>query len=68
MSAGATKCTCDAPHVERVELSPLHILGPGTFWRAAKPGDYYLAGHGLHFHTEADANEYAFEGEINGDD
>lgn len=53
-------CSCDAPHVERVELSPLHIMGAGTYWRAAKPGGIYLMGHGLHFHTEADANEYAF--------
>lgn len=53
-------CRCDVPHVERVELSPLHILGPGTYWRAAKPGGIYLAGHGSHFYSEADANEYAF--------
>lgn len=56
-----TTCHCDVPHVQRVELSPIHILGPGTFWRAAKPGGIYLAGHGTHFYTEEAANEYAFE-------
>ncbi|WXW93186.1 hypothetical protein SEA_BRAYBEAST_50 [Arthrobacter phage BrayBeast] len=53
-------CRCDAPHVEKVKLGPLHILGQGTFWRAAKPGGIYLAGHGAHFYTEDAANEYAF--------
>lgn len=59
---GAVKCTCDTAHVEKVELSPLHILGPGTFWRAAKPGGYYLVEHGNHFFNEQDANDYAFGG------
>lgn len=54
------RCTCDVPHVEKVELSPLHVLGPGTFWRAAKPGKVYLVGHGNHFYTQADAEDYAF--------
>lgn len=58
--SGATVCECAAPHVERVELSPLHILGPGTAWRAAKPGCTYLVGHGIHFYTEAAARDYAF--------
>jgi hypothetical protein len=58
--SGATFCRCDVPHVERVELSPLHILGPGTYWLAAKPGGVYLVGHGNHFYTEAEAQEYAF--------
>lgn len=58
--SGATFCHCDAPHVKRVELSPISILGLGTYWLAAKPGGVYLVGHGNHFYTEADANEYAF--------
>jgi hypothetical protein len=60
--SGATFCRCVAPHVERVELSPLHILGPGIFWQAAKPGGVYLAGHGNHFYTEVAARDYAFGG------
>ncbi|QDK01952.1 hypothetical protein SEA_VIBAKI_72 [Arthrobacter phage Vibaki] len=55
-----TTCDCDAPHVERVELSPLHILGAGGAWRAARPGGVYLAGHGYHFETEQAARDYAF--------
>lgn len=55
-----TKCECAAPHVERVELSPLHILGPGRYWRAARPGGIYLAGHGWHFEDEQAARAYAF--------
>jgi hypothetical protein len=55
-----TTCTCDAPHVERVELSPLHVLGPGTVWRAARPGGTYLTGHGWHFDDQTAANAYAY--------
>ena len=58
--SGAIFCRCDVPHVELVWLPPMHILGPGTYWRAAKPGGVYLAGHGSHFYTEADAQAYAF--------
>ena len=58
--SGATYCTCDTAHVERVMLSPLHILGPGEAWRAARPGNAYIAGHGWHFAGEAEANAYAF--------
>ena len=55
-----TKCACDAPHVDRVETSSISVFGAGVYWRAAKPGGIYLAGHGYHFATESDANDYAF--------
>lgn len=52
-------CTCTRGHVRRVELSPLHIMGPGTYWLAARPGDVYLAGHGFHFYDWDEAVSYA---------
>lgn len=55
-----TKCECPAPHVSRVELSPIHILGKGIVWLAARPGGVYLTGHGWHFDSEQAAKEYAF--------
>lgn len=60
-----TTCECEGPHVERVELPPGHLLGPGTVWRAAKPGgtwvrDHVLAGHGWYFDDQIAAEEYAF--------
>lgn len=58
--SGVVKCDCDTAHVEKVELSEIHILGPGTAWRAARTGESYLVGHGWHFETEQAANEYAF--------
>ena len=51
-------CECPAPHYERVELGPLHLLGPGVAWRAAIPGKVYLVGHGWHFDTEDAAKTY----------
>ncbi|GLU58593.1 hypothetical protein [Paenarthrobacter ureafaciens] len=55
-----TRCTCAAPHVEKVRTSPISIFGEGEAWRAAKPGGLYIAGHGFHFKTEEAAMEYAF--------
>lgn len=52
-------CTCARGHVRRVELSPLHIMGPGTYWLAARPGEVYLAGHGFHFYDWGEAVSYA---------
>lgn len=58
--SSVTTCHCAAPHVRKVETSPISIFGKGTYWLAAKPGGMYLVGHGWHFATEEDANEYAF--------
>lgn len=58
--SSVTMCQCDAPHVRKVETSSISIFGAGTHWQAARPGGMYLFGHGYHFATEADAEEYAF--------
>lgn len=54
-----TTCKCERPHVKRVTLSTLHIMGPGTYWVAARPGGMYLVGHGWHYDTWEDAIHYA---------
>ena len=55
-----TECRCEEAHVEKVTTSRLSIFGEGEYWRAARPGNFYLAGHGFHFDTEDEARAYAF--------
>ena len=54
-----TTCKCARAHVRKVRTTPLSAIGEGEHWRAARPGNLYLAGHGLHFDNWQDAINYA---------
>ncbi|MCC3276393.1 hypothetical protein LJ753_10980 [Arthrobacter sp. zg-Y20] len=54
-----SSCKCARPHVRKVRTSPLSPKGEGEYRRAARPGNLYLVGHGLHFDNWQDAINYA---------